>query len=368
MRKYMIVLLIFNVLLGWAQSEWPMYRGNSALTGVSKAKLGADFSMQWQFETEDAVKASPLVAEGRILVGSTDMNMYCLDLNGKEMWRFKTDNAIESPALILNGTVYFGNLDGALYALDLKTGRKKWMYMTDGQIMGAPNWGMSGKDTVILIGSYDFFLHCVSAKSGTKKWAYESDNYLNGAPSVENGYAYFGGCDGFLHKVNIQNGQASKKVEIATYVAASPVVENDMAFVGDYDGRFSAVDVLNDSVAWVYEHEDVHLPFIASAALSEKYILAASRDKHIYCFNKQNGKLQWRKNSGLRIDASPIIIENGVLIVNMRGDIQFYDIKSGEMEWSYELGVAVQGNPAVIDGKIILGADDGSVYCLSNKK
>jgi eukaryotic-like serine/threonine-protein kinase len=40
---------------------------------------------------------------------------------------------------------------------------------------------------------------------------------------------------------------------------------------------------------------------------------------------------------------------------------------TGKPDWSYEIGAAVIGNPAVADGKIVVGANDGVVYCFGKK-
>jgi outer membrane protein assembly factor BamB len=51
----------------------------------------------------------------------------------------------------------------------------------------------------------------------------------------------------------------------------------------------------------------------------------------------------------------------------MKGDIKIIQLRDGKQLMSYELGTPVTGSPAVIDQKIIIGADDGKVYCLGKK-
>jgi len=35
--------------------------------------------------------------------------------------------------------------------------------------------------------------------------------------------------------------------------------------------------------------------------------------------------------------------------------------------WSYEIGQGLAASPAVSDGKVIIGSEDGSVYCFGTK-
>ncbi|MBK6282420.1 MAG: PQQ-like beta-propeller repeat protein [Draconibacterium sp.] len=53
-----------------------------------------------------------LSIKGKVVIGSTDGFVYCLDTNGKQLWKFETGNAIEASALIHENVVYIGNLDG----------------------------------------------------------------------------------------------------------------------------------------------------------------------------------------------------------------------------------------------------------------
>jgi len=39
----------------------------------------------------------------------------------------------------------------------------------------------------------------------------------------------------------------------------------------------------------------------------------------------------------------------------------------GKELWSYEIGQPIDSSPAVADGKIVIGSDDGGVYCFGAK-
>jgi outer membrane protein assembly factor BamB len=43
-------------------------------------------------------------------------------------------------------------------------------------------------------------------------------------------------------------------------------------------------------------------------------------------------------------------------------------LEKGTELWSYEIGRPVGSSPAVADGKVVIGADDGVVYCFGVKK
>src|SRR5690606_40007659 len=108
--RYTIAILFFAAGLS-AQSadSWPIFRGNQQLTGISKTELPNQPKLLWTFQTGDNIKSAPVVDQGKVVIGSTDGVVYCLDINGKLLWKFETSNTIEAPALIHKNTVYIGN-------------------------------------------------------------------------------------------------------------------------------------------------------------------------------------------------------------------------------------------------------------------
>ncbi len=391
-KRYQIVQLLCimvafspGVLINLsAQTEWSNFRGDPQLTGTSTANIPAQPELLWSFKTGDAIKAAPVVSEGIIVAGSVDGNVYGITLEGKMKWKINTGNGIEAPALVHNGVAFVGNLDGKVFAIELQTGRTLWTYATEGQIMGAPNYWKgnptkgsktrvtggsdgTGDGGVLVIGSYDYFLHGIDASTGEGLWKYEADNFINGTPAIYEGVAVFGGCDGLLHQVNVSDGSLKKRQPVATYVAGSVAVDDWITYVGDYDGKFTCLDIRKGKELWSYKNTNAELPFIASPSLSEKRVYIGNRDKYVYCFNRKDGDLLWSVNTLGRVDASPVLVKDELLVATMRGDLLLLDASDGKIKWSYELGSAVFGNPAVIDGHIIAGAQDGRIYCFGEK-
>jgi outer membrane protein assembly factor BamB len=369
MNKLLIFILSFSFFIETsAQSSvgWPNSRSNAALQGVTIASFPQKVKLKWSYDADGIFKSAPVISDGKIVVGSTNGELLCLDMNGKLLWKFKTENSIEAPALIQNGTVYIGNLTGILFALDLKSGTKKWEYKTENQISGAPAYAELNGMKIITVGSYDYFLHGVNALTGKCLWKYESENYINCSPAIFNGKAVFGGCDGFLHIVNLKDGKSDGKIQVATYVASSPAIADNRAYVGDYDGGFSCFDLAQKKLVWKYENKKAAQPFIASPSIIDDKIVIGCRDKFVYCFNKIKGTVLWKVNTGNRVDASSVVNKKQVLVVNMRGDLMLLDLKTGKTIWTYELGEAVMNSPAVVEGTIVVAGSNGNVYMLTN--
>ena len=112
-----------------------MFRGGLQHTGVYNASGVPQFSrVKWKFKTKGAVVSSPAISDGAAYFGSTDHNLYAVDLtSGAQKWKFKTESRVTSSPAVANGNVYFGSMDGNFYAVDAKTGLLKWKFKTGGE-------------------------------------------------------------------------------------------------------------------------------------------------------------------------------------------------------------------------------------------
>ena len=118
-----------------------------ALGAAAKVAIDADgeladsLHLRWIFKTGDMVKSSPVIGFNNVYIGSSDGNVYAVDITtGKPVWTFTTDAAVEAPPLLIDSTIYVGSLDYFLYALHALTGELQWKYETEGKIAGSANW------------------------------------------------------------------------------------------------------------------------------------------------------------------------------------------------------------------------------------
>jgi outer membrane protein assembly factor BamB len=66
-----------------------------------------------------------VVVGRRVFVGSTDGVLYALDLDtGKERWRFETGSSITASPAVADGCLVIGTLDGEVYCFGAATAPK----------------------------------------------------------------------------------------------------------------------------------------------------------------------------------------------------------------------------------------------------
>ncbi len=180
-----------------SDKDWPVYRGNTAHSASSKAKLGNSSSTLWTFKPGSTFSpTAPTAAGGLVFYCGSDGNVYALDgVTGAPAWRFQTNGPILQPPTIWNGRAYVGSGDGFVYALEAATGRLLWKFRVapvDRRIMvyGAlcstwpVNSGVLVRDGVAYAAAgiidYDGTYVCaLDAESGKLLWQNSSSAHLD---------------------------------------------------------------------------------------------------------------------------------------------------------------------------------------------
>ncbi|WP_166443077.1 PQQ-binding-like beta-propeller repeat protein [Phragmitibacter flavus] len=352
--------------------NWLHARGNEAMTGLSPTQLNLPLELVWTFTTGDkarkeGVLATPVVKDGKVYIGGQSGRFYCIDLaTGKEVWKVEKESAFEGNAGFSGNLVIAGCVDSFVYAWDATTGEEKWKFETRGEIhAGINTWKNAEGKEHVLIGSYDNLLYCLDAATGTKLWEYETTNYINGAAAIYEDKVVFGGCDGMLYVIDIATGKEVKTIEVGAYIGNNIAVDKGIAYITHYGNKVAAFDFNDGTKLWEYGERD--FPYYAAAAVSDEWVVAAGRDKRIRKLERATGKEVWEFRTRGDIDGSPLICANQHVLFGS-GDGYFYalDLSNGEEKWRYEIGADIKVAPAVAGNFILVGADDGNVYCFKN--
>ena len=107
---------------------------------------------------------------GTIYACSLDHNVYALDaLNGTPAWPvpFKASAAVKSSPVIAGGVLVVASEDGKIYGIDLKTGGKKW---ESDRIKAKVLSSLCAAGGTVYINSQDNRLYALDAESGREVW------------------------------------------------------------------------------------------------------------------------------------------------------------------------------------------------------
>jgi outer membrane protein assembly factor BamB len=183
----------------------------------------------------EPIVASPVVADGLLLVASSDGYVYAYDVEEQaEVWRFRTGDKVWSTPAVANGAAYFGSMDKNVYAVSLEDGAELWRFVTGGAVVAAP---VLAGDRVY-IGSLDSAFYALDARSGALEWRFDgADSWYWGEAVVSEGTVLAPSLDGNLYALDADTGDLRWTVETEGAIVGSPAVVFDMVAVPSNDGR-----------------------------------------------------------------------------------------------------------------------------------
>jgi outer membrane protein assembly factor BamB len=367
---------------------WPLARGTRAGTGRSAAVLRLPLAEAWQrgFE-KTAFGAVPVIADGVIYLGDLDGTFHALALaDGATKWSFKAEAAgfpsaaaiSPDPALPL---VIVGDDTGVVRAFDQGSGKVVWEYETDGEISGGPTMLPTAAGHRVLVGSQDASLSCLNLADGKPVWKHSIADQIRCSPVVARTAAgdrvFIAGCDGKLHVIDAATGEERAAVPIDGPTGTTPAALGDRVFFGTEGGAFFAIDFLEAATAWRAAPAAAGQAYRSSAALADGLVIVGSRGRAVEAFAAADGTRAWRRPMRGRVDASPVIVgiadpglgdaapRPAAIIADAAGKIVVLDAASGEPRWEFDAGAGFGAGAAVAAGRVVIAADDGTVWCFA---
>jgi outer membrane protein assembly factor BamB len=358
----------FAIALLWATlamaADWPLFRGNSLQTGIAAAPLPTPLAVRWTYQAKDSFEAAAAIVNGTVYAASYDGALCALDLvSGKPRWTYKAGPIKVAPS-VKGGAVYVGDEDGVFHCVDAATGKPRWKFETQAEITSSAYF--DGER--IFVGSGDQMLYCLSGE-GKELWKFKiPGGPVMGSPALVQGRTFAAGCDSTLHVIDTSSGKEIGSVELGGQVGASVAVGGDRVFVGTMTNQVQAVDWKMIELAWTFEPAKRAQPFFASAAVSDRLVIAGSRDKEVHALDRRTGKEVWAFPTRGKVDSSPVVAGDKVYVGSMDGKLYVLGLARGTEIQRLELGQGIAASPAVADGCLVIGTTDGKLYCLGKRE
>jgi outer membrane protein assembly factor BamB len=338
--------------------------------------------LQFTFQTNGAIRGTPIQSDGKIYFGSGDGYLYCIDaLSGGEEWKFDARSPMNSTPALSKGILYCTAKNGTLFAVDARTGKAQWSvslgkelpYRNGFDYYVASPTIESGN---IYVGSGDGNIYAISSASQKVLWKYFTGARVRSTPTVDGDALFVGNHNGFLFSLNKLTGKliwkfetlgASLKIEDYGYdrsaILSSPTVKDGIVVFGCRDGLLYAVETSSGKLKWKFDHD-------ISWAISKPLIIGSSvytgtSDGHfVQSVNLQSGVEQWRLKTLSGVWASPTADESSIYYADFAGWIYGADIAKGTERWRFRTSAAVYASPLLVGNILYCGSDDGYLYAI----
>ena len=180
-----------------------------------------------------------------------------------------------------------------------------------------------------------------------------------------------------LHKDNQRSGYTQEVLQgpferkwfrdfhdemIASRVEA--IVSGGKCYVGTFAGTLHALNIADGNTAWTFKAGGA---IGHSAAIADGRVIFGADDGKVYCLDAVTGEKHWILETGAGVWVAPTLSLGRVYVGDRSGVLHAVNLKTGKPEWSYGTGGMILKPASVsVDGqKIVIGAEDMHVYCLS---
>jgi outer membrane protein assembly factor BamB len=354
-----------------------LFRGDPARTGwLPGPAIETQPIMRWSNDVSDVpIRSAPVIADGTVFVSDAAGAIIAVDTDrGTPRWRVQTTGLapaaeVSSTPTVVNGVVYVGGSDG-VYALDAATGELKWQFLTSffpetAAVISSP----VVVDSVVFVGASNGSVYALDARSGMLRWRYKTERPVESSPAFEAGVVFIGSWDGTIYALDAETGAERWKHVVGGPVVSTPAIADGLVFVATYlDSSLHALDAGDGHERWQVSYRPEEISFLpASPAVHDGLVvigvngLRSFREHDVVrAYDSENGTLRWSlRGSDVGITASPVFVDDSVLVSTRDGNVLGMDGTTGAAWWALAIGDPSASSPVVADGVLYVGNDAG---------
>jgi outer membrane protein assembly factor BamB len=310
-------------------------------------------SLIWKKHVDSRASASMTYNNGRIFLGSTDVNnlsnnrMYALDAwNGSEIWTYPTGPFSDVP-LFNQGIVYGGSFDKKFYAFNATTGQPTWTYTAPSYFR---SYGPTYYNGNIFIGNDDGYLYSLNALTGAFNWKLQT--YPGGNAAVYNGVLYAPGSF-MLYAINPNTGNIIWSYPITHLSGNSPTIVNGIIYIGSGNHHVYAIDAATGTLLW---RKEVGWWMATGIYHWNNTLYFTIGGGPLIAMNATTGDIIWQKpfiHSNLP-GHSPLVVNGTLFIGDDEGTLHAMDATNGNTIWKYYTIYSIISGAVVVDQNDVL--------------
>ncbi|MGB7843505.1 MAG: PQQ-binding-like beta-propeller repeat protein [Salinimicrobium sp.] len=354
--------------------------------------------LEWNYKTEGPINSTPVVKEGKVMFLSYDGFFYALNQkDGTLEWKFRTGGEsifkvkdyyngsfkpdfwdfYLSSAVVNDNSVYFGSSDSNIYALDIDTGEKKWNYKTGGSVHSSP--AISGNSLVV--GSWDSNVYCLDVTTGKEKWTLSTGKDLKtyiwlgvqASASIDDGVVYIGSRDAKFYAVDLGTGETlwTQDDFHRSWMPSSAAIGEKSIYTGSSDAfSFYSIDKKTGNINY---STTTNAYTFSSPAIDEEMAYIGAANGRFYGIELESGDIQWEfKTIGARRDTIKLFNSKGVMdrdrMKNLTKNIEDMPTLSSFMDKAFISVGSILSSPVISNEIVYFGSSDGYIYALTDKQ
>jgi outer membrane protein assembly factor BamB len=331
----------------------------------------------WKYDLNAPAWASPMVADGKVYIGTEDGDVIVL-AHGREaklVAKNRMKEQVYATVTPANGVLYVVDRTH-LYAIAEGAAQPESRPAASAPATqpaskpASPGSAEGGRDARPSVGDWPMFrgnpqlTGVATAEPPAKpeiRWKYRTGDVIESSAAVSAGSVYVGCNDGFLYCVDLASGDFKWKFKADGPIKSSPLVHAGVVYFGDDEGVFHAVDAKAGTSRWFYKTDG---EIVSSANFAGGRLLFGSYDGNLYCLNESDGKLVWKFETEGRVHGTPGIVGDKVLVAGCDEHLRVVKLEDGTAAGQVKMGSFSGASAAVSGGRVFVGTFANQVLAI----
>jgi len=208
--------------------------------------IDTDGDEQWTYETDAAVRSSPVYDSDQVYVATVDGDIVCLDSSsGSDEWIFDVEEEVYTTPVLLDGSVYVCTENGVVFAIETDSGDGDEITTVDGSVVASP---VSDGDSVYVIDDEG----TIAAIGPSVEWEESINDTVTATPAISDETLYVATEEGEVLAIDTETQNTEWQVTVDGGVETALAVAGETVVVGTQNGLVYGIDTDAEEVEWEY--------------------------------------------------------------------------------------------------------------------
>ena len=233
---------------------------------------------------------SPLITEEGIFAPASNNILYALDLNGNLQWEYQTEDPLwASPIWSENcQCLYLVSMDHHLYALNPESGNLRWKSEDlGGPIVSPPAISDSG---LIIVSTFNNEVIALDESSQKVEWRFATSNWAWASPLVDGEQVYVSDISGNFYALELATGDVVWQIQPGGGIYDAPLVQDELIYIST---DTSSLVVVNQDGAVQRNQPFEGKLYAGPISGGDKLLLAPSESEYYLIALNENGIQTW---------------------------------------------------------------------------
>ena len=283
----------------------------------------------------------------------------------EEVWEYNALAGISSSPLVRDSMVIITTLNGELQVVNINNGNRVGYVILESAIAGTPALDNLDAAIVPIAGGEETLISMSLRNSTERNWTAKL-GYIESSPLIADDAVYVTTMRGLVHCLKKKDGEEVWEFKTGTDerrkpVRSSPATDGQLVFFGGDDGFLYALEKTTGALKWKF---NAGSPVFATPVLVNQSVVIPSYNGIVYSIDAATGTVRWQYDAGTRVFGSAAASAQAVYVGSSDGYCHAINLASGKQLWRFETNSGVSSPPLIAGDVLYWGSQDRTLYAL----